>query len=53
MYEKTNPNDSQARPSGLALLRDPALNRGTGFSEAERDKYNLRGFLPPHVHSQE
>jgi len=53
MYEKLNPNDRQAQPSGLALLRDPALNRGTGFTEAERDKYNLRGFLPPHVHSQE
>jgi malate dehydrogenase (oxaloacetate-decarboxylating)(NADP+) len=53
MYEKSNPSDSQAQPSGLALLRDPALNRGTGFTEAERDQYNLRGFLPPHVHSQE
>ncbi len=53
MYEKPNPNDSRAQPSGLALLRDPALNRGTGFTEAERDQYNLRGFLPPHVHTQE
>jgi len=53
MYEKPNPNGSTATSSGLALLRDPALNRGTGFSEAERDKYNLRGFLPPHIHTQE
>ena len=53
MYEKTNPNGSTATSSGLALLRDPALNRGTGFSEAERDKYNLRGFLPPHIHTQQ
>ena len=53
MYEKTNPNGKDNVTSGLALLRDPALNRGTGFTEAERDKYNLRGFLPPHVHSQE
>jgi malate dehydrogenase (oxaloacetate-decarboxylating)(NADP+) len=53
MFEKTGANGKQAIPSGLALLRDPALNRGTGFTEAERDKYNLRGFLPPHVHSQE
>jgi malate dehydrogenase (oxaloacetate-decarboxylating)(NADP+) len=40
-------------PSGLALLRDPALNHGTGFTEAERDEFGLRGFLPTHVHSQE
>lgn len=53
MYEKPNASGKQTMPSGLALLRDPALNRGTGFTEAERDKYNLRGFLPPHVHTQE
>jgi malate dehydrogenase (oxaloacetate-decarboxylating)(NADP+) len=53
MYEKANISGDRAKPSGFALLRDPALNRGTGFTEAERDKYNLRGFLPPHVHTQE
>ena len=53
MYEKPNAGGQKATPSGLALLRDPALNRGTGFTEVERDKFNLRGFLPPHVHSQE
>jgi len=53
MYDKPNTSGKQAMPSGLALLRDPALNHGTGFTEAERDQYNLRGFLPPHVHSQE
>ena len=51
--EKPNPIGKQETPSGLALLRNPALNRGTGFTEVERDKYNLRGFLPPHVHTQE
>ena len=53
MHEKPNASGKPAMPSGLELLRDPALNRGTGFTEAERDKFNLRGFLPPHVHSQE
>src|SRR5512135_1134827 len=53
MYEKANASGQKATPSGLALLRDPALNHGTGFTEAERDKFNLRGFLPPHVHTQE
>ncbi|OGA43501.1 MAG: NAD-dependent malic enzyme [Betaproteobacteria bacterium RIFCSPLOWO2_12_FULL_62_13] len=40
-------------PTGLALLRDPTLNRGTGFTEAERNAFGLRGLLPPHVFSQD
>ena len=53
MYEKQDADGKRAIPSGLDLLRDPALNHGTGFTEAERDKFNLRGFLPPHVHTQD
>lgn len=37
---------------GLEVLRDPLLNKGTGFTEKERDALGLRGLLPPHVHSQ-
>ena len=40
-------------PSGLALLHDPLLNKGTAFTEKERDALGLRGLLPPHVHSQD
>jgi len=36
-------------PRGMALLRDPLLNKGTAFTEAERDVFGLRGFLPAHV----
>jgi malate dehydrogenase (oxaloacetate-decarboxylating)(NADP+) len=40
-------------PRGVALLRDPLLNKGTAFSEQERDVLGLRGLLPAHVLSME
>ena len=40
-------------PTGLALLHDPLYNKGTAFTEAERDAFDLRGLLPAHVHTQE
>ncbi|HQR10836.1 MAG TPA: NAD-dependent malic enzyme [Casimicrobiaceae bacterium] len=38
---------------GMALLHDPILNKGTAFTEAERDALHLRGLLPPRVFTQE
>ncbi len=35
--------------SGYELLNDPILNKGTAFTEAERDAFDLHGLLPPHV----
>jgi malate dehydrogenase (oxaloacetate-decarboxylating)(NADP+) len=38
---------------GLSLLHDPGLNKGTAFTDEERDRLHLRGLLPPRVLSLE
>ena len=43
---------SSGPPSGLrgrALLENPMYNKGSAFTEVERDAYGLRGLLPPHI----
>ncbi|MEJ2743670.1 MAG: NAD-dependent malic enzyme, partial [Gammaproteobacteria bacterium] len=35
--------------AGPALLETPLLNKGSAFSERERDEFNLSGLLPPIV----
>jgi len=43
----------ESLPTGMGLLQDPAFNKGTAFTESERDALHLRGLLPPRVFSQE
>jgi len=38
---------------GVDLLRNPACNKSTAFTEAERDRFKLRGLLPAHVGTME
>ena len=38
---------------GMSLLTDAMRNKGTAFSEAERERLGLRGLLPPRVQSVE
>lgn len=35
--------------SGYEILNNPFLNKGTAFTEKEREKYGLLGLLPPHI----
>ena len=45
--------DTAAAPQGFAILHDPLLNKGTAFTEREREVLHLRGLLPPHISTQE
>ncbi len=36
-------------PTGIALLRDPTLNKGSSFTVEEREILGLSGLLPPRV----
>jgi malate dehydrogenase (oxaloacetate-decarboxylating)(NADP+) len=38
-------------PLGIALLRDPAFNKGSAFTKEEREVLGIQGLLPANVHS--
>jgi len=42
---------ADAAPTGYERLKDHERNKGTAFTDAERDRYGLRGLLPAGVSS--
>jgi malate dehydrogenase (oxaloacetate-decarboxylating)(NADP+) len=45
--------DKRRIPTGVQLIHDPFLNKGTAFTEEERDAMGLRGLLPPRIISMD
>ena len=39
----------ETRLTGIDLMNAPMLNKGTAFTDAERDVFHLHGLLPPQV----
>ena len=50
MSESSDPGSPiETDLSGFDLINKPMLNKGTAFTDAERDAFHLHGLLPPHV----
>ena len=57
MSDKGPKGEKQIRitnmPTGVDLLHEATLNKGTAFTEGEREALGLEGLLPPYVNSLE
>ena len=52
-HSKGSGEPAETPPTGVDLLYDPRWNKGTGFTERERDELHIRGLIPPRMFSQE
>jgi len=43
------PRTRKVNVAGFNLINSPRLNKGTAFTNRERDLFSLHGLLPPHV----
>lgn len=41
------------KTTGFELILNPILNKGTAFTDKEREQYHLLGILPPHISTLE
>jgi malate dehydrogenase (oxaloacetate-decarboxylating) len=49
LQETVNEKAYQVSLSGYDLVNSPRLNKGTAFTDHERDIFHLHGLLPPHL----
>lgn len=42
-------NERSISLAGFGLMNSPRWNKGTAFTDDERDLFNLHGLLPPHI----
>jgi len=48
-----SPEIARTQLSGYDLVNQPRLNKGTAFTDEERDAFALHGLLPPHIRTLE
>ena len=53
MRNPIDPPGERPFPRGMALITNSLLNKGTAYTEEERDSLALRGLLPPRIFSIE
>lgn len=49
LTQKSNNSSVKTKLTGYDLLNNSLLNKGTAFTQEEREAFSLQGLLPPHV----